>query len=159
MSERQAIKLGSIFQLMMLLIYIAQTQLFKHTAESFWSPWLWPSHAGCVIFAYCLFVLYVQKKNTSDLVTDGLFKYTRHPMYTGLALMDTAFWVPRPASTEVLFFALQAVFFICLLTAAWFQEKETLARFGKEAEEYYAKTPRLALLYPLRALKISNLSE
>jgi protein-S-isoprenylcysteine O-methyltransferase Ste14 len=69
-------------------------------------------------------------------------------MYTGLAMMDLAFWIPQLASTDTLFFVLQATFCICLLMAAWFQEKETVARFGKDAEDYYQKTPRFVLLYP-----------
>ncbi|MEK7509254.1 MAG: hypothetical protein AAB605_00900 [Patescibacteria group bacterium] len=61
------------------------------------------------------------------------------------------FWMPKPVSTGYLFLGLQATFFCSMIVAAWWQEQETLIRFGKEAEAYYEKTPRLFVLYPFIA--------
>jgi protein-S-isoprenylcysteine O-methyltransferase Ste14 len=146
--EKRSIKFGAMFQLPMMVFFIAMLHLYGSQAQ-WWSAWLWPSHAGSALFAYCLIRLYTLKAKDNRLITTGPFRYTRHPMYTGLMLMDLIFWLPHPVSSQPLFFLLQAAFIFCLLTAAYFQEKETLARFGKAAEDYYAKTPRLFLFYPL----------
>lgn len=142
---------GAWFQFPMFGTYMAMLGMYhalKNPAGDIFSPWFWVSNAGSCIFLYCLVILYVKRKRLTELVTDGPFRYTRHPMYTGLVLMDTIFLLPGPASSEPLFFILQATFFCCLVIAAYFQEKETLARFGREAEEYYARTPRLFFMYP-----------
>ncbi len=150
LEEKRSIKLGTIFQLPMLGFYMALLYLYGLQIQ--WqSHWLWLSHAGLALFFYCLIRLYMLKAKDNKLVVTGPFRYTRHPMYTGLMLMDLGFWLPHPVSVQPFFFLLQSAFVLCLMVAAYFQEKETLARFGKAAEEYYAKTPRLFLLYPLRA--------
>lgn len=140
---------GAIPQLSMMVLYIWQQRSYAAFQElSNFSVWLWPSHLGLVIFAYCLYILYVRRARITGLITSGVFKYTRHPMYTGLFLMNLNLWLPKPVSNEPLFYIGQSLFLLCLIVAGWSQEKETLARFGKDAEEYYAKTPRLFILYP-----------
>lgn len=147
--EKHFIRTGAIFQLSMMCFYIVMLCLYDLPSQ--WlSCWLWPSHVGFVLFSYCLIRLYVLKARDNKLIITGPFRYTRHPMYTGLMLMDSAFWLPHPVSSQPLFFFLQIAFVLCLIAAAYFQERETLARFGKEAEEYYARTPRLFFMYPLR---------
>ena len=106
---------------------------------------------GMLIFGHCLYRLYFCSARTKTLLTNGLFKYTRHPMYTGAVLMDLRFWFGM-WSPEFLVSAL--AFYISLTAAAYFQEKETLSRFGKDAETYYAKTPRLFIIYPLMRRRI-----
>jgi protein-S-isoprenylcysteine O-methyltransferase Ste14 len=147
MNERQTILRGAIFQLTMLASFFATVLLYGRSIEASNSAWVIPSYVGAVIFCYCLWTLY-RGKGKTQLQTGGLFKITRHPMYTGFILMNSIFWLPQPASSDLLFFFLQFVFLSCLCVAGWFQEKETLARFGKEAEDYYAKTPRIFLHYP-----------
>jgi hypothetical protein len=39
----------------------------------------------------------------------------------------------------------EAVFLVGLVVAGYRQEQETLARFGQEAVDYYARTPRIPL--------------
>jgi protein-S-isoprenylcysteine O-methyltransferase Ste14 len=117
-----------------------------------WSVMRVVDMTGFVLAVHCLHVLYLQGKRRTTLLTTGVFKYTRHPMYTGLLMMDLVYWIPRPVSSHALFYGLQTTFVLTLLAAGWFQERETLARFGAEAEEYYARTPRLILLYPLQRL-------
>jgi protein-S-isoprenylcysteine O-methyltransferase Ste14 len=146
--ETRAIRIGFLFQIPMAVLFVYISLHYRVDRLSALSPWMIPSHIGSAVFLYCLVTLYVLKKKDNKLITTGLFKYTRHPMYTGFVLMMMALWLPRPVSTEPLFFLLQAVFLFLLIMAAWHQEKETLARFGKAAEEYYAKTPRLFFMYP-----------
>lgn len=147
--EKRAIKIGGLFQIPMIGLYILTLILYGDSAH--WeSWWAYLSHAGALLFLYCLVHLYVLSGKKKGLIVTGPFRYTRHPMYTGLMLMNFIFWLPYPVSNEPLFLLLQAAFVTCLVIAAYFQEQETLARFGKAAEEYYARTPRLFFLYPLR---------
>ena len=140
---------GAIPQLTMLALYGWQHLRYGHLIrESQTSIWLWPSHFGFLLFGYCLFILYMIRLGPPDLITNGVFKYTRHPMYTGLFLMNLDLWLPKPVSNELLFYVGQIAFVTCMLIAGWSQEKETLARFGKDAESYYARTPRLFIWYP-----------
>lgn len=138
---------GSWFQLPMMGTYIYL--LYVYDAQVPWvSFWALPSHIGSALFFYCLVRLYFFNARKKGLITNGPFRYTRHPMYTGLMLMDLIFWLPSPVSLDPSFFLLQAMFVSLLVCAAYFQEKETLARFGEAAERYYAKTPRLFFMYP-----------
>jgi protein-S-isoprenylcysteine O-methyltransferase Ste14 len=100
---------------------------------------------GLVIFTWCLYLLYVRHQAKTALITSGVFKYTRHPMYTAFVLMDVAsFFTPHNSD----FITSTILFYGFLGVAAYFQEKETLARFGQAAVEYYRRTPRLFFFYP-----------
>lgn len=135
-------RVGGRPQLAMLVLGMASLALF--TGARPW--WAFAATApGFLVFLWCYVTLYGRKRRLSGLVTTGPFRFTRHPMYLGLALMDLTLWLPRPPA-DPLFFALQAGFFACLVLAGWYQERETLARFGAEAEAYYARTPRIPLL-------------
>ncbi len=140
---------GMIPQMTMILSFIICSLLYG-TTDTGWSPIRIIDMAGSGLFLYCLYVLYVRRGRTTGLITTGPFKYTRHPMYTGLFLMNLSWWIPLPTSADTLFYTLQAVFLCTLIIAGWFQEKETLARFGAEAEAYYRRTPRLFFMYPLQ---------
>jgi len=95
---------------------------------------------GLGLFAYCLYALYIRKRAVDTLITTGVFRYTRHPMYVAVALMDVACWF-APITTFSIVTAV--VFYASLSMAGYWQEKETLARFGAEAEAYYQRTPHL----------------
>lgn len=103
--------------------------------------------AGIAIFGWCLYDLYIRKHRLTGLVTTGVFRYTRHPMYTGLLLMDLRFWFVNEYSHY--FWLSATVLYVSVVVAAYFQEKETVARFGNETVDYYKKTPRLIFLYPV----------
>lgn len=101
---------------------------------------------GISLCLWCLFKIYYQKPK--KILTTGVFRYTRHPMYTGMLLMGVHLWWPQPTPLGVLYWVTLCMYVGGIFTAGYFQEKETLARFGKDAEDYYKKTPRLFLLYP-----------
>jgi protein-S-isoprenylcysteine O-methyltransferase Ste14 len=103
---------------------------------------------GLAIFLYYLILIYV--KRPKGLITTGLFKYTRHPMYTGMLMMAIRLWWPSDPGYTADYWVTIALFLIGVFTAGYLQEKETLSRFGQEAEDYYRRTPRLFLLYPFR---------
>lgn len=102
---------------------------------------------GVGVFTYCLYLLYVRSQASTTLVTNGIFRYTRHPMYTGLVLTDTASFF-APLSPGLIISTI--VFYGALMVAVYWQEKETLARFGEAAAAYYQKTPRLFFWYPIQ---------
>jgi protein-S-isoprenylcysteine O-methyltransferase Ste14 len=141
-------KIGRVPQLTMIAMFVLSTILYDWKGEGY-SVWDLIGGAGMIVFTYCIFLLYgTDQARLNKLITGGVFKYTRHPMYTGIFLMNLQFWLPEQASHEWHFYVVQFVFMVCLIAAGWFQEKETLARFGRDAEEYYAKTPRLFIFYP-----------
>ncbi len=146
---RTVMRWGMIPQMTMVLSFVLCMLLYETKATE-WSWFILIDMAGSGIFMYCLYILYIRKGRTNGLITSGLFRYTRHPMYTGLFLMNFSSWLPERASSDFFFFALQAVFLSTMIIAGWFQERETLVRFGAEAEEYYKKTPRLFFMYPFR---------
>jgi len=71
-------------------------------------------------------------------------------MYTGLAFMDISIWFV--ADLNMVFLISAAIFYFGLIAAGYCQEKETIARFGAEAKEYYTKTPRFFFWYPIQSL-------
>lgn len=104
---------------------------------------------GMAIAAYQGVAIYFQRFcNDGRLITDGLFRYTRHPMYTGFAFTAFDIWWPTENIHTVGYWASLAMFLVGLVVAGYIQELETLALFGKEAEEYYERTPRLFFFYP-----------
>ncbi len=151
------VRWGRYPQVSMIGVYILMLYIYDWSNPQ--SPFILISHAGLGLFMYCLYVLYGFGKDDgarlNTLITSGPFRFTRHPMYTGVFLMNLSFWLPYPSSIEWHFFVLQAVFLTCLIAAGWFQERETLYRFGEEAEVYYQKTPRVFLFYPFMRSRIA----
>jgi protein-S-isoprenylcysteine O-methyltransferase Ste14 len=76
-------------------------------------------------------------ENTSALVKEGLYKYIRHPLYLSLLLVGTGAMIKDPGS-------LQLVFGSVNLAAIWLtariEEKEMIARFGEEYQQYMKET-------------------
>ena len=142
--ERAAVRLmrqGAVFQLSMMAMFIWRVTLAGPWPESVVAQVIF--HAadaiGSVLFFWCLYNLYIRRRLRTGLITTGPFRWTRHPMYCGMLLMDLPQWCAMPlehAWTGPAFVFLLAV-------AGWFQERETLARFGAAATAYYARTPRL----------------
>ena len=134
-------KYGAPFQFVLISVFLFRVCMRASTPLIFFPIGL----IGTLVFGYCLYTLYIRTNRVKKLLTQGLFKYTRHPMYTGMFLMDVSNWFV--AEYNVTFLVSTIIFYAASVMAAYFQEKETLARFGKEAEDYYAKTPRMFFLY------------
>ncbi len=105
---------------------------------------------GAALFCYHGYVLMYRKMSERQLMTGGLFKYTRHPQYTGLMFLDITNWFVWERTMQFRIATMLIYLTICI--ACYFQEKETLARFGKAAEAYYAETPRIFFFYPIRKI-------
>lgn len=152
MSDKKWASIGLPFQISMCSVYLVSLYLYMDGMQHL-GYYAAIDFVGWGLFGVVLATLYpIGRERPNRLITNGVFRYTRHPMYTGLLLMSGAFWFSE-AANDALFYALQAVCIISLLIAAWCQEKETLARYGDEAVRYYARTPRLFFMYPLTLLR------
>ena len=76
-------------------------------------------------------------ENTSVLVKESLYKFIRHPLYLSLFLLGTGAMIKDPGLYQLItgFVNLIALFF-----TAKIEEKEMIARFGKEYQIYMKET-------------------
>ena len=81
--------------------------------------------------------LFAEEK-PSALVTRGLYRLVRHPLYTaGLMIL----WLSPSASVNSFTLYLGATVYI--LVGAYFEERKLLREFGQAYAEYKSKTPML----------------
>jgi protein-S-isoprenylcysteine O-methyltransferase Ste14 len=74
----------------------------------------------------------------SNLVTTGLYKYVRHPLYTaGLVVI----WLIPTLTWNLLAFDLGITAYTFI--GAYFEERKLLAEFGRDYAEYRRHTPML----------------
>jgi len=74
------------------------------------------------------------------LVTIGLFRYCRNPMYLGFTLLLVGGWILSGAASPLL-----GVLIFALAADRWyipFEEKRLLNKFGQSYIDYRKKTPR-----------------
>ncbi len=74
-----------------------------------------------------------------DLVTDGIYKYIRHPQYVGLFLILFGWLLHWPTLLAIILFPILVVVYYRL---ALREEAEMAAGFGAEYENYMKQTPR-----------------
>ncbi len=80
----------------------------------------------------------LEGETPSRLVTDGLYRFVRHPLYTaGLLLL----WLTPHMTCNLLTLYLAATLY--LLIGAYFEERKLLREFGQAYAEYQARTPML----------------
>lgn len=79
-------------------------------------------------------------KNPQKLVTNGLFRLSRNPIYLGFALSLTGVWVLLGS-----FLPICGCIFFVLITNTWYipyEEKVMLQTFGNAYEKYKSKVRR-----------------
>ena len=145
MKKQSYVLIGFVSQLCLAAFFIYRQKNFERSSSLLVQAL---SLLGMGVFTYCLYILYLRDKRGKKLITNGVFKFTRHPMYTGVFIADCFFW--HSENFNQYFWFSGGLFLLSLVLAGYFQERETLARFGKPAEDYYAKTPRLFIFYPFR---------
>jgi len=78
-------------------------------------------------------------EQTTHLVTTGLYRYIRHPMYSSLLCLAWGLAVREPS---YLGFALAIVATVFIYATARADEREDIARFGDEYVQYMRTTKR-----------------
>ena len=77
-------------------------------------------------------------EKSGPLITQGLYRYVRHPLYTfSLAIL----WLSPGVSLNS--FVLYAALTVYVLAGIFFEERKLLRTFGREYAEYRAVTPML----------------
>lgn len=80
-----------------------------------------------------------QFERTTSLITDGIFKYIRHPMYASLLLLNWGAFFKLPTWIGFMLASLSALF---LLHTARRDEAENLEFFGQPYQEYMQRSKR-----------------
>ena len=75
-------------------------------------------------------------KESSQLITSGIYQYIRHPMYTSVSIMMFAFFISTPSSIEGFLF----VILITVLTLKAKKEEELWLIHDKSYQEYKKRT-------------------
>jgi len=116
-------------------------------------PWMYLSLAGQIFAAILLVVGVLQtdtlsfvglrqllegKERSSHLITHGLYRWMRHPLYTAGLLF---IWLTPVMSINSLIVILSATIYI--IVGALFEERKLEREFGAAYTEYKAATPML----------------
>ncbi len=117
------------------------------------SPWHYLMLAGQALSALLLMIsllqtdvlsfigvsqLFTNEEKPSRLVTTGLYRYIRHPLYTfGLLFI----WLSPAVSLNTFVFYIGLTIYI--LIGAYFEERKLLREFGQAYEAYRRGTPML----------------
>lgn len=80
------------------------------------------------------------RMETNRLVTEGVYRYMRHPMHLGLLLFPFAFAFLTGSPSFVLMIA-PAETILILLLIKWIEEPEAIRKFGTEYLNYMHHTP------------------
>jgi protein-S-isoprenylcysteine O-methyltransferase Ste14 len=78
-------------------------------------------------------------ENTESLVTTGVYRYIRHPMYSSLLFLA---WGALLKSVSISTVILAGVATLALAATAKAEESENLTRFGQEYRDYMKRTRR-----------------
>lgn len=76
-------------------------------------------------------------ERTTKLVTDGVFRYIRHPLYSSLFLLDWGIFFKLPSWIGLVLASGATLF---LLATARSDEAECIERFGLEYRQYMQRT-------------------
>ena len=76
-------------------------------------------------------------ENTTHLITQGIFHYIRHPLYSSLILLNLGIFLKNVTLLSTIACLISTGF---LVTASKVEEKENHAKFGSAYEEYMMKT-------------------
>lgn len=116
------------------------------------APWSYFMLGGQALAVLLLFVAFMQtdglsfigvrqlfeKESTGALVTRGLYRVVRHPLYTFSLLYV---WLSPSVSQNSLVFYIGVTLYV--LIGAYFEERKLLRDFGDAYAEYKSKTPML----------------
>ena len=72
-------------------------------------------------------------ENTTRLITTGIYKYIRHPLYLSLLFLGTGAVLKNPGTAQII---LGIINLIALYLTARVEEKEMILKFGDEYNNY-----------------------
>ena len=131
------------FESILVLILLCAPVWFAHAWE--WNQLIsWVILLGAIPLAICGFYMLRtvgkpkgQIENTTALVTSGIYRYIRHPLYASLVLLGTGIFFKdiTPATTACALVNLWA-----MAATAKTEEHEMLEKFGDEYAEYMQRT-------------------
>jgi len=78
-------------------------------------------------------------ENTTQLITGGLYKYIRHPLYCSLLLGGFGVFLKKPSYIGII---LCVINLVAIQLTALTEEKEMVKKFGTDYSDYMAKTKR-----------------
>ncbi|MCZ7385739.1 MAG: isoprenylcysteine carboxylmethyltransferase family protein [Candidatus Methanoperedens sp.] len=76
--------------------------------------------------------------SNGELVTDGIYKYVRHPQYLGLIILTIGLLIQWPT---IITLAMWPVLVLMYYRLAKREEREAIEAFGERYEEYKKQTP------------------
>jgi protein-S-isoprenylcysteine O-methyltransferase Ste14 len=76
-------------------------------------------------------------ETTTSLVTSGIYKYIRHPLYTSLILLGAVTLIKNPSLLATSLFSVATAF---LYATARTEEKENLLKFGQDYAVYMKRS-------------------
>jgi protein-S-isoprenylcysteine O-methyltransferase Ste14 len=79
----------------------------------------------------------VNFENTSRLVSSGIYRYIRHPLYLSIFLLGTGIVLKDPGVVQV---TLGCINLVAIFITAKIEENEMIAKFGEEYRQYMTKT-------------------
>lgn len=79
----------------------------------------------------------------NELVTDGMFQYCRHPLYTGLIMMSSGLSIATESETRLLFSVMLAA---VLYKKSTLEEGFLLEKYGAAYSEYCARVKRFLVV-------------
>ncbi|MFC2098156.1 methyltransferase family protein [Bacteroidota bacterium] len=131
------------FECIILLVLLNYPLWFRDPL-SWYQVISWILLIGSILLAFFGFYLFYhygkpsdQMEETTELVTNGLYRYIRHPLYLSLiiggfgCMMKDPDWIPGVLSASNL---------IALYMTAKLEENEMLQKFGNEYASYIKKT-------------------
>ena len=78
-------------------------------------------------------------ENTETLVTTGIYRYIRHPMYSSLLFLA---WGALLKSVSIMTFILAVIASLAIAATAKAEEAENVAQFGQDYLDYMTRTHR-----------------
>jgi protein-S-isoprenylcysteine O-methyltransferase Ste14 len=137
----------SFAPILYLMVFLPDRALYQVPA-----PWKYLMLAGQGLSALLLLIAVLQtdllsfaglrqlieEEKTGNLVTGGLYRYVRHPLYT---FSLSSLWLSPSMSLNL--FLVYAGLTIYVLIGIFFEERKLLREFGQAYAEYKSVTPML----------------
>lgn len=102
----------------------------------------WPALVGTAVSLFGLVLIAVgwrQIHSAKGLVTTGLYRWMRHPQYTGIFLFTLGWIIHWPSIVTLILWPILVAAYVWL---ARYEERQVAAEFGEAYEAYAARTAR-----------------